>query len=120
MTGYLPSVVLKGFIYIVPFAMFAMAKVAGWVARSKEEIKACNMVFYFLVGNVFVVSVLSGSLLDIIGKFISHPKIITSELATAVSAQVCFNFCFSYHFICPIGTSFTVTHSFTSKKRHLE
>ncbi|XP_058734862.1 CSC1-like protein At3g54510 isoform X2 [Vicia villosa] len=89
-TGYLPSVVLKGFIYIVPFAMFAMAKVAGWVARSKEEIKACNMVFYFLVGNVFVVSVLSGSLLDIIGKFISHPKIITSELATAVSAQADF------------------------------
>ncbi|KAL5056425.1 hypothetical protein RYX36_037107 [Vicia faba] len=89
-TGYLPSVVLKGFIYIVPFAMFAMAKVAGCVARSKEEIKACNMVFYFLVGNVFVVSVLSGSLLDIIGKFISHPKIIPSELATAVSAQADF------------------------------
>ncbi|XP_050891160.1 CSC1-like protein At3g54510 isoform X2 [Lathyrus oleraceus] len=89
-TGYLPSVVLKGFIYVVPFAMFAMAKVAGCVAKSKEEIKACNMVFYFLVGNVFVVSVLSGSLLDIIGKFISHPKIIPSELATAVSAQADF------------------------------
>ncbi|GAU20907.1 hypothetical protein TSUD_120990 [Trifolium subterraneum] len=42
-TGYLPSVVLKGFIYIVPFAMFAMAKVSGYVSRSKEEIKACSM-----------------------------------------------------------------------------
>jgi hypothetical protein len=48
-TGYLPSVVLKGFIYIVPFAMFAMTKVSGYVSRSKEEIKACNMVFYFAI-----------------------------------------------------------------------
>lgn len=89
-TGYLPSAVLKGFIYIVPFAMFAMAKIAGCIARSKEEIKACNMVFYFLVGNVFLLSVLSGSLLDLIGQFISHPKNIPSNLATAVSAQADF------------------------------
>jgi hypothetical protein len=99
-TGYLPSVVLKGFIYIVPFAMFAIAKVSGYVSRSKEEIKACNMVFYFLVGNVFFVSVLSGSLFDTIGKFISQPKIIPSQLATAVSAQVrCFHFCHSFHIL---------------------
>ncbi|PNY03225.1 ERD (early-responsive to dehydration stress) family protein, partial [Trifolium pratense] len=63
-TGYLPSVVLKGFIYIVPFAMFAMAKVSGYVSRR--------------------------SLFDTIGKFISHPKIIPSQLATAVSAQADF------------------------------
>ncbi|XP_057453324.1 CSC1-like protein At3g54510 isoform X2 [Lotus japonicus] len=89
-TGYLPSVVLKGFIYVVPFAMYAMAKVAGCIARSKEEIKACNMVFYFLIGNVFFLSVLSGSLLDFIEQFISHPKNIPSHLARAVSAQADF------------------------------
>ncbi|OIW16892.1 hypothetical protein TanjilG_01757 [Lupinus angustifolius] len=89
-TGYLPSVVLKGFIYVVPFAMFAMAKVAGCIARSKEEIKACNMVFYFLVGNVFFLSVLSGSLFDVIGLFVSHPRNIPSHLASAVSAQADF------------------------------
>ena len=88
MTGFLPSVVLKAFIYIVPFTMFAMAKIAGCIARSKEEIKACNMVFYFLVGNVFFWSVLSGSLLDLIGEFITQPKNIPSHLAGAVSAQV--------------------------------
>ncbi|XP_068499135.1 CSC1-like protein At3g54510 isoform X4 [Phaseolus vulgaris] len=87
-TGFLPSVVLKAFIYIVPFTMFAMAKIAGCIARSKEEIKACNMVFYFLVGNVFFWSVLSGSLLDLIGEFITQPKNIPSHLAGAVSAQI--------------------------------
>ena len=90
LTGYLPSVVLKVFIYIVPFAMFAMAKVSGCISKSKEEIKACNMVFYFLVGNVFFLSVLSGSLLDEIGLFLSHPKDLPSHLARAVAAQADF------------------------------
>ncbi|KAL6124938.1 hypothetical protein ACLB2K_077446 [Fragaria x ananassa] len=89
-TGYLPSAVLKGFIYIVPFAMLGMAKLAGCISKSKEEIKSSNMVFYFLVGNVFFWSLLSGSLLDEIGESFTHPKDIPSHLATAVSAQADF------------------------------
>lgn len=87
-TGYLPSAVLKGFIYIVPFAMLGMAKLAGCVSGSKQEIKCCSMVFYFLVGNVFFLSLLSGSLLDEIGESFSNPKNFPSHLASAVSAQV--------------------------------
>ncbi|XP_058225928.1 CSC1-like protein At3g54510 isoform X1 [Rhododendron vialii] len=89
-TGYLPSAILTGFIYIVPFAMLAMAKLAGYVSRSKKEIKACNMVFYFLVGNVFFLSLLSGTLLDQIGQSFTHPKDFPSRLASAVSAQADF------------------------------
>ncbi|KAG6630343.1 hypothetical protein CIPAW_13G011300 [Carya illinoinensis] len=88
LTGYLPSVILKGFIYIVPFAMLGMAKAAGCISKSKEEIKACNMVFYLPVGNVFFLSVLSGSLLDEIGEYFTHPKDFPSHLASAVSAQI--------------------------------
>lgn len=92
-TGYLPSVILAGCIYVVPFAMIGMAKLAGYVSRSRKDIKACNMVFYFLVGNVFFLSLLSGSLLDQIGKSFSQPKDFPSHLASAVSAQVrCSNF----------------------------
>lgn len=68
--------------------MFGMGKLAGCVSKSKEEIKACNMVFDFLVGNVFFLSVLSGSLLDEIGESFTHPKDFPSHLASAVSAQV--------------------------------
>ncbi|GAV79025.1 DUF221 domain-containing protein/RSN1_TM domain-containing protein, partial [Cephalotus follicularis] len=89
-TGYLPSAILNGFIYIVPFAMLALAKLGGSISKSKEEIKACNMVFYFLVGNVFFLSLISGSLLDEITEFFSHPKTVPSHLATAVSAQADF------------------------------
>ncbi|KAK2998994.1 hypothetical protein RJ639_023034, partial [Escallonia herrerae] len=89
-TGYLPSVILSGFIYIVPFAMIAMAKLAGYISRSQKDIRACNMVFYFLVGNVFFLSLLSGSLLDQIGKSFMHPKDIPARLASAVTAQADF------------------------------
>lgn len=89
-TGYLPSAILNGFIYVVPFGMLAMAKLAGCISRSKQEIKACNMFFYFLVGNVFFLSLLSGSLLDEIGKSVTHPKDFPGHLASAVSAQADF------------------------------
>ncbi|XP_028952047.1 CSC1-like protein At3g54510 [Malus domestica] len=89
-TGYIPSAVLNLFIYIVPFAMLGMAKLSGCISKSREEIKACNMVFYFLVGNVFFWSLLSGSLIDEIGESFTHPKDIPSHLARAVSAQADF------------------------------
>ncbi|KAL0714394.1 hypothetical protein Bca4012_021373 [Brassica carinata] len=86
-TGYLPSAILKGFMYIVPYAMLGMAYLGGSISKSKEEIKACNMVFYFLMGNVFFLSLISGSLLDEIGEYFTHPRDIPSHLAAAVSAQ---------------------------------
>jgi calcium permeable stress-gated cation channel len=87
-TGYLPGMILNGFIYLVPSAMLGMASFEGCVASSQREIRACNMVFYFLLGNVFFLSVLSGSLLDQIGESFTHPKNIPNRLASAVSAQV--------------------------------
>ncbi|WVZ67413.1 hypothetical protein U9M48_016489 [Paspalum notatum var. saurae] len=86
-TGYVPSMILNGFIYLVPFAMLGMASFEGCIANSQKEIKACNMVFYFLLGNVFFLSILSGSLLDQIGESFTHPKDIPNRLASAVSAQ---------------------------------
>ena len=68
--------------------MLGMANLAGCISRSKREIKCCSMVFYFLMGNVFFLSLLSGSLLDEIGESFSNPKNFPSRLAGAVSAQV--------------------------------
>ncbi|XP_065869152.1 CSC1-like protein At3g54510 isoform X2 [Euphorbia lathyris] len=90
LTGYLPSAILKGFIYIVPLAMLGMAYIGGSISNSKAEIKACNMVFYFLLGNVFFLSLISGSLLDEIGQYFSHPKDFPSHLASVVTAQADF------------------------------
>ncbi|KAI3967779.1 hypothetical protein MKX01_039171 [Papaver californicum] len=89
-TGYLPSFILNMFIYVVPFAMLSLATQGGFVSRSRKEIKACSMVFYFLVGNVFFLSLLSGSLLEQIGESFIHPKDFPRHLASAVSAQADF------------------------------
>lgn len=45
--GYLPSVILNGFIYVVPYVILSMASIEGFVSRSKMEMKACSMVFLF-------------------------------------------------------------------------
>ncbi|KAG6382394.1 hypothetical protein SASPL_157940 [Salvia splendens] len=76
------------FVYIVPFAIIEMAKIAGYVSRSRKDIKACNMVFYFLVGNVFFLSLLSGSLIDQIGEYFNNPRDFPGRLASAATAQV--------------------------------
>ncbi|XP_048494208.1 CSC1-like protein At3g54510 isoform X3 [Beta vulgaris subsp. vulgaris] len=89
-TGYLPSLILNGFIYIVPYSLLGIAKLTGYSSRSQTEIKVCNMVFYFLVGNVFFLSLLSGSLLDELGESFSHPGDFPSRLARAVAAQADF------------------------------
>ncbi|KAK9154706.1 hypothetical protein Sjap_002186 [Stephania japonica] len=89
-TGYLPSAILNTFIYIVPFAMVAMGRSQGFFSRCKGDIKACSMVFYFLVGNVFFLSLLSGSLLHQIGESFAHPRDFPRHLAAAVSAQADF------------------------------
>ncbi|KAL6493833.1 hypothetical protein OROGR_031742 [Orobanche gracilis] len=95
-TGYLPSVILNGFVYIVPFAMIAMANLAGYISKSRKDMKACNMVFYFLVGNVFFLTLLSGSLLDQIGESFSHPRDFPGRLASAASAQISLRMGFQY------------------------
>lgn len=74
-----------------------MSQIGGSISKSKAEIKACNMVFCFLVGNVFFLSLISGSLLDEIGESVSHPKNYPSHLASAVSAQV--RFCITSHYL---------------------
>ncbi|KAJ1695728.1 hypothetical protein LUZ63_012426 [Rhynchospora breviuscula] len=88
LTGYLPSAILNGFIYLIPYAMLGMVSLEGLVSKSKKEMRACNMVFYFLVGNVFFLSVLSGSLLNQFGESFAHPKEIPTRLASAVTAQM--------------------------------
>ncbi|KAG6421817.1 hypothetical protein SASPL_118374 [Salvia splendens] len=89
-TGYLPGAILNGFVYIVPFAIIEMANISGYVSRSRKDIKACNMVFYFLVGNVFFLSLLSGSLIDQIGEYFSNPRDFPGRLASAATAQADF------------------------------
>ncbi|KAL5700276.1 hypothetical protein ACHQM5_025743 [Ranunculus cassubicifolius] len=88
-TGYLPSVVLMLFLYTVPPTMTFFSTAQGTISRSERKRSACCKVLYFMIWNVFFVSVLSGS---VISKYnaIWSPKDIPAQLATAVPRQATF------------------------------
>ncbi|KAJ7296707.1 hypothetical protein O6H91_09G007100 [Diphasiastrum complanatum] len=89
-TGYLPSLLLSLLLYVVPSIMLILSKIEGHISRSRQEREASKNFFYFLVGNVFFITVLSGSLLNQINSFISKPTDIPSRLAVAVPRQAAF------------------------------
>ncbi|KAJ4966366.1 hypothetical protein NE237_018215 [Protea cynaroides] len=89
-TGYLPSVILLLFQYAVPPLMMLFSGVEGSISRSGKKKSACFKVLIFTIWNIFFVNVLSGSVIGQVENVISNPRIIPSELATAVPRQATF------------------------------
>lgn len=96
-TGYLPSVILMLFLYIVPPTMMLFSAVEGSISRSGRKKSACRKVLYFMIWNVFFVNVLSGSVISQLN-VISSPKGIPAQLARAVPTQVIFQHIHSQDF----------------------
>ncbi|KAK9270817.1 hypothetical protein L1049_026403 [Liquidambar formosana] len=88
-TGYLPSVILMLFLYIVPPVMMLFSAVEGSISRSGRKKSACCKVLYFTIWNVFFVNVLSGSVISQLNA-LSSPKDIPTQLARAVPTQASF------------------------------
>ncbi|KAI0503446.1 hypothetical protein KFK09_014380 [Dendrobium nobile] len=88
-SGYLPSVILQLFLYIVPPVMLLFSSVEGSISHSARKKSACWKVLYFNVWNVFFVNVFSGSVISQINA-ISSPKDIPTQLAKAVPSQATF------------------------------
>eukprot|EP01018_Ginkgo_biloba_P006584 Gb_06754 [translate_table: standard] len=89
-TGYLPSVILHIFLYIVPPTMMLFSSIQGSVSHSGRKKSACAKVLYFTVWNVFFFNVLSGSVIRELNTIISSPKDIPMRLAKAVPSQATF------------------------------
>ncbi|CAA7399447.1 unnamed protein product [Spirodela intermedia] len=88
-TGYLPSVILMLFLYLVPPTMMFFSAIEGPISRSGRKTSACCKVLYFTIWNVFFVNVLSGSVISQVNT-ISSPKTIPMQLAKAVPRQATF------------------------------
>lgn len=86
-TGYLPSVILMLFLYIVPPTMMLFSSIEGPISYSARKKSACCKVLYFTIWNVFFANVFSGSIISQINA-ISVPKDIPNQLAKAVPRQV--------------------------------
>lgn len=88
-TGYLPSLILKMFLYFVPPVMIMLSSIQGYVAHSQIEKSACNKMLWFTIWNIFFANVLSGSVLYRVNIFL-EPKEIPTILAVAVPGQATF------------------------------
>ncbi|XP_038885521.1 CSC1-like protein RXW8 isoform X2 [Benincasa hispida] len=88
-TGYLPSVILILFMYLVPPTMMTLSALEGSISRSGRKRSACLKVLYFTIWNVFFVNVFAGSIIHTLSVFFSF-KDIPAQFGKAVPAQASF------------------------------
>ncbi|XP_071731048.1 CSC1-like protein HYP1 [Rutidosis leptorrhynchoides] len=88
-TGYLPSLILKMFLQLVPPVMIMLSSIQGYVAHSQIVKSACNKMLWFTIWNIFFANALSGSVLYRLNIFL-EPKEIPNILALAVPGQATF------------------------------
>ncbi|KAK3030219.1 hypothetical protein RJ639_038342 [Escallonia herrerae] len=88
-TGYLPSVILILFLYIVPPLMMLFSAVEGYMSRSGRKRSACLKVLYFYIWNVFFANILVGSVIARLST-LSSPKDVPSLLAKVLPQKAFF------------------------------
>jgi hypothetical protein len=88
--GYLPALLLALLLYMVPSIFFFLSRIEGHPSVSHQERKASSKMFSLLAGNIFLASVLSGSLLTISETFTEDPKGIPRRLAEAIPTRASF------------------------------
>ncbi|KAH9606971.1 hypothetical protein KSS87_013746 [Heliosperma pusillum] len=88
-TGYLPNVILKVFLLLIPPVMKFLSSIQGHVSHSEIQRSACTKFFWFMIWNIFIANVLSGSVLNHLAELIDF-KNIPSTLAKAVPGQASF------------------------------
>ncbi|CAL1392206.1 unnamed protein product [Linum trigynum] len=88
-TGYLPSLILQLFLYLVPPIMLMLSSMEGYLSSSSTEKSACTKVLWFTIWNIFFANVLSGSAFYQVNIFL-EPKNIPKILAEAVPGQATF------------------------------
>ncbi|KAK2970266.1 hypothetical protein RJ640_018451 [Escallonia rubra] len=81
-TGYLPSVILILFLYIVPPIMMLFSAVEGSISHSGRKKSACIKVLYFLIWNVFFANILVGSFID---RLDTIQKVVPREMPTVLA-----------------------------------
>ncbi|KAL9226181.1 hypothetical protein vseg_002022 [Gypsophila vaccaria] len=88
-TGYLPNLILQMFLRLVPPVMEFLSSIQGHISHSEIQRSACNKFLYFMIWNIFLANVLSGSLLTQLSELLDLRN-IPSHLATAVPGQASF------------------------------
>ncbi|XP_031393802.1 CSC1-like protein At1g32090 isoform X1 [Punica granatum] len=68
--GFLPGLALKIFLYILPTVLVIMSKIEGHIAMSMLERKAAAKYYYFMLVNVFLGSIITGTAFEQLHSFL--------------------------------------------------
>ena len=68
--GFLPGLALKIFLYILPTVLLIMSKIEGHIAMSTLERRASAKYYYFMLVNVFLGSIVTGTAFEQLHAFL--------------------------------------------------
>lgn len=68
--GFLPGLALKIFLYILPTVLMIMSKIEGHIAHSALERRAAAKYYYFMLVNVFLGSIVTGTAFEQLHSFL--------------------------------------------------
>ncbi|KAK9861196.1 hypothetical protein WJX84_002371 [Apatococcus fuscideae] len=88
--AFLPTLVLRLFLWPVPYLLSIMSRFQGLVSQSKVDTAVIRKYFIFQVVTVFIATVISGSLADELEELIHNPSQIITVLANGAPSQAVF------------------------------
>ncbi|KAA8521212.1 hypothetical protein F0562_011881 [Nyssa sinensis] len=89
--GFLPGLALKIFLYILPIVLMFMSKIEGHVALSVLERRAAAKYYYFMLVNVFLGSIVTGTAFQQLDSFLHQsPTQIPRTIGVSIPMKATF------------------------------
>lgn len=71
--GFLPGIALKIFLALLPTILMMMSKVEGFISLSSLERRSAGKYHLFILVNVFLGSIITGTAFEQLNSFINEP-----------------------------------------------
>ncbi|KAK9274985.1 hypothetical protein L1049_022242 [Liquidambar formosana] len=89
--GFLPGLALKIFLYILPTVLMIMSKIEGYIALSTLERRAAAKYYYFMLVNVFLGSIVTGTAFQQLHSFLHQsPTQIPRTIGVSIPMKATF------------------------------
>ncbi|KAG9454408.1 hypothetical protein H6P81_007312 [Aristolochia fimbriata] len=89
--GFLPGLALKIFLYILPAVLMIMSKVEGYISLSSLERKTAAKYYYFMLVNVFLGSIVTGTAFEQLHSFLHQsPTQIPRTIGVSIPMKATF------------------------------
>lgn len=72
--GFLPGIVLKIFLILLPTILMTMSRIEGFTSLSSLEMRSAEKYHLFILVNVFLGSIVTGTAFQQLEKFINEPS----------------------------------------------